>query len=165
MEKHLTRGEKLIYSTKISRRSKIPRYAAALLLVAAALAVYTNYPFYSYLVWPLAAIGVLLLVLSEILLFSNRLYVTNHSVSEREGLLRKKVRSLDTEDIVNITITQGVWQRMLKYGEIKVNTAESRIEEITFHCAADPYRVKRIIEESMRNLSTRRLQGNHPRGI
>ena len=163
MEKHLPRGEKILFSTKTSRRSKIPSYAVALLLVAAALAAYMYYPAYSYLSLPLAAIGVLMLVLSEILLFSNRLYVTTHAVSEREGLLSKKVRSLDTEDIVNITITQNVWQRMLRYGEIKVNTAESKIEEITFPCAADPYRVKRIIEETMRNLYHHRVQRSHPR--
>jgi uncharacterized membrane protein YdbT with pleckstrin-like domain len=153
MEKHLTPGEKLLYSTKTSRRSKIPRYALAALLLAAAPAVYMLYPAYSYLSGPLAAIGILLLVLSEILLFSNRLYVTSHAVSEREGLFSKKMRSLDMEDIVNITITQNVWQRILKYGEIKVNTAESRLEEVIFPCAANPYSVKRIMEENMRRLS------------
>jgi uncharacterized membrane protein YdbT with pleckstrin-like domain len=167
MKGHLTEGERILYSTKISRRSKIFRYMIVLILLAASPVTYILYPAYSYVSVILLALGILILLVSEILLFRNRLYVTNHAVSERTGLLSKKLRSIDMDDIINITTTQGVWQRLLKYGEIHVSTADVKKEDIVFPSLANPYRAKRVIEENMRGYHhpvRKPAEGlNHPR--
>jgi len=109
------------------------------------------YPAYSYVPPILIPLGIILLLLSEILLFGRRFYVTNYAVSERIGMLSKRVRSVDMDDIINITVTQSVWHRMLRYGEIHINTSETeKEEEIIFPCIANPYRAKKVVEESMR---------------
>jgi uncharacterized membrane protein YdbT with pleckstrin-like domain len=169
MEKHLTEGERILYSTKISRRSKIPGYILMFAILAAAPATYVFFPEYSYVSIILLALGILLFVVSEILLLSKRLYVTNQAVTERAGILSKKMTSIDMEDVINIIVTQSVWQRMLKYGKMHINTGEAeREEEIVFPAMANPYKVKKIIEESFRKREYytplyRRRNKSHPK--
>lgn len=168
MKGHLTQGERILYSTKISRKSKISRYVLIFILLAAAPAAYAFYPAYSYVSVILLSLGILILLMSEILLFRCRLYVTNHAVSERTGLLSKKLKSLDMDDIINITITQSVWQRLLRYGEIHISTADLKEEDIIFPCIASPYKAKKAVEENMRRRphapARKSAEGlNHPR--
>jgi uncharacterized membrane protein YdbT with pleckstrin-like domain len=150
MKGHLTEGERILYSTKISRKSKIPSYILIFALLAAAPATYIFFPAYSYVSIIILLLGILLFMFSEILLFACRLYVTNHAVSERTGLLSKKMKSLDMDDIINITVTQSVWQRLLRYGEIHISTADLKEEDIIFPCIANPYKAKKAVEENMR---------------
>jgi uncharacterized membrane protein YdbT with pleckstrin-like domain len=151
MKKDLVHDEKIIHFAKITRRSKILRYAIILILLLSGVAVYLldlNIP-YGFTI-P-AGLGAVLLVVSEIQLYTHRLYITNHGVIERIGLLSRRVKTVDLEDIVDIVVTQKIRQRILNYGEIHVNTSEDKkFDEIVFPMVAKPMMVKKTIEEAMR---------------
>ena len=154
MEKELTHKEKMLYKTRITRRSRLFRYILVLALFTAGLSSYylsIDIPYLPYASMVLLGLGFVMLAITETLLFTHRLYVTDQAVTERIGLLSRRVKTVDLEDITDIVVTQGVWQRMLNYGELHVNTPEDKkYEEIVFPLLAKPMAIKRLIEEIMR---------------
>lgn len=111
--------------------------------------IYFYYANYILVSMVLGILAVIYLIITEILLFSRKLYVTTYGVSERLGLLSRKLITVDMEDIINVTITQNIWQRMLNYGEVFVNTTEQKKEEeVVFPAATNPEKVKKLLKKS-----------------
>jgi uncharacterized membrane protein YdbT with pleckstrin-like domain len=69
-----------------------------------------------------------------ILVFSNPIYkhilrkrevytLTNHKLEMRYGIIAKIVRNIPLRNIQDVTVTASVWQRLLKLGDIEIDSA------------------------------------------
>jgi len=69
-----------------------------------------------------------------IIAFSNPIYkhilrkrevytLTNHKLEMRYGLIAKIVRNIPLRNIQDVTVTASVWQRLLKLGDIEIDSA------------------------------------------
>ena len=84
-------------------------------------------------------------------LYKHRLYITNIAVTERTGIISKSVKTIDMEDITDIIVKQGALQRLLNMGHIHINTNKSNADhELVVRDTADPFEIKKIIEEMTR---------------
>ncbi len=146
----------ILFSAKISRRSKFFSYVIIAILFISSMMIYLFYPNFAFFSMIFLVLGVLYLIIIEILLFRRRLCVTAQTISERAGLLKLNENTVDMEDIISIRITQGIFQRILGYGELHINTSEEKEEEeIIFTGLAKPRKVKSIIENILRKRSYR----------
>jgi membrane protein YdbS with pleckstrin-like domain len=49
--------------------------------------------------------------------------LTNHKLEMRYGLIAKIVRNIPLRNIQDVTVTASVWQRLLKLGDIEIDSA------------------------------------------
>lgn len=70
--------------------------------------------------------------------------VTNKRVIHKTGIIGRKSEEMKLGSIETVEIEQGVWGRMLGFGDVKVTGRG--ISDLVFRRVADPLAVKRQIE-------------------
>jgi uncharacterized membrane protein YdbT with pleckstrin-like domain len=70
--------------------------------------------------------------------------VTNKRVIHKTGIIGRKSEEMKLGSIETVEIEQGVWGRMLGFGDVKVTGRG--ISDLVFQRVADPMAVKRQIE-------------------
>jgi len=79
-------------------------------------------------------VAFLVILGAAIIAFSNPIYkhilrkrevytLTNHKLEMRYGLIAKIVRNIPLRNIQDVTVTASVWQRLLKLGDIEIDSA------------------------------------------
>lgn len=130
---------------------------AALIVVAtAALTGILSNKFPTLSGWP--AFFVILGV--AIVVFSNPIYkhilrkrevysLTNHKLEMRYGIIAKIVRNIPLRNIQDVTVTASVWQRLLKLGDIEIDSA-SETGKIVLDDIHNPDRYANMILAELR---------------
>lgn len=70
--------------------------------------------------------------------------VTNKRVVFKQGIISRKTEEMKLGSIETVEIDQGVWGRILGFGDVKVTGRG--ISDVVFKTIADPMEVKRQIE-------------------
>ena len=70
--------------------------------------------------------------------------VTNKRVIYKTGIVSRKSEEMKLTSIETVEIEQGVWGRMLGFGDVKITGRGT--SDLVFHRIADPLTVKRQIE-------------------
>ena len=70
--------------------------------------------------------------------------VTNKRVVFKQGIISRKTEEMKVGSIETVEIDQGIWGRILGFGDIKVTGRG--ISDVVFRQMADPMEVKRRIE-------------------
>jgi uncharacterized membrane protein YdbT with pleckstrin-like domain len=95
-----------------------------------------------------------------ILTFSNPIYkhilrkrevysLTNHKLEMRYGIIAKIVRNIPLRNIQDVTVTASVWQRLLKLGDIEIDSA-SETGKIVLDDIHNPDRYANMILAELR---------------
>jgi uncharacterized membrane protein YdbT with pleckstrin-like domain len=99
-------------------------------------------------VFPLAAIGLILLIipvvsfLYDYLVWSNRRYiVTNRRVMQIAGIFNKNVTDSSLEKVNDVKMEQSFWGRIFEFGDIEILTA-SELGANMFRTIGDPIHFK-----------------------
>lgn len=79
-----------------------------------------------------------------------RLKVTDRRTVDERGIVARRHSEVLHEHAVNIRITQGVWQRLMRIGDIEIESAAGDVIDISIHAIPDPYGVKAIIDRYRR---------------
>jgi membrane protein YdbS with pleckstrin-like domain len=112
------------------------RYMAAtlfVLAVAAVVGVISSYPRSPINGW----IAFLVILGTGLVAFTNPVYkhilrrrevytLTNHKLEMRYGLFSKIVRNIPLRNIQDVTVTATVWQRLIKIGDIEIESASEQ---------------------------------------
>ncbi|AGB05199.1 putative membrane protein [Aciduliprofundum sp. MAR08-339] len=117
-------------------------------------------------------LGLLLILRIVIKWISTEYAITNKRVYSRHGWISRKISETTFDKITDISISQGVWGRLLNYGDVLVNTAGSLGYEIKFEGVSDPkyievkiraigekYKKQERIKERLERLEDRYLVG------
>ena len=102
----LIRGESVIARASISWWAMLPSTILAVLLIATMF---------------LAPLGILLLILSALRIWSTELAITNKRVIAKFGLIRRNTVELRLDRIEGLRVNQGVFGRIFNYGSIVVS--------------------------------------------
>lgn len=78
--------------------------------------------------------------------YSHLYTITDKYASSRVGLIRRDERSALIAKITDIHVSQGVWQRVLNYGNVQINTAGSSSYEVNFISVGSPYYIQSVVE-------------------
>jgi uncharacterized membrane protein YdbT with pleckstrin-like domain len=145
MELHA--GEKVIYEGHPSWRSIVGFYLMGLLLVAAAVAIGAVAGQGGIGAGAAAAILLVVLIVGWLKRITTRYLITNRRMQIRRGLIAKHVEETRVDRIVDVTVRQGVLDRILQIGSVDFDNASAQQGDLfRFSGVAQPERVVRAID-------------------
>ncbi len=105
-----------------------------------------------WLLWPgLAALGVGLVWSLWLFVLGHRwdrLRITNHRVIDERGIIMRSSSEVLHKHVRNIRITQTFWQRIVRIGDIEIDSAAGDGEaDIRIANVPDPDGVKRLVDQ------------------
>jgi uncharacterized membrane protein YdbT with pleckstrin-like domain len=140
-------GESVIYEGHPSWRSIISFYLMGLILVAAAVAIGVVADETGIGAAAGAAIFVVVLIVGWLKRITTRYLITNRRLQIRRGLIAKHVEETRTERLVDVTVHQGVLDRILQIGAVDFDNASAQQGDLfRFAGVAQPERVVRAID-------------------
>jgi len=82
---------------------------------------------------------------AELMRLRTHIKFDENKISVVDGILSKKVHAIYLENVSDITVRQGLWQRMVGYGSI-VLRSNSGTENLIFPAVRKPYDVVKVLE-------------------
>ena len=107
---------------------------------------------YRNVVWLLIPLGMVLMAYAYVRHQSTRYVVTTNEVYHKTGLFSRQVTSLRLDRIQNTSFEQSLFERLLSYGDVHVDTAGSGGTEITFRAVSDPQEVSKLLTSQLDRL-------------
>jgi uncharacterized membrane protein YdbT with pleckstrin-like domain len=141
-------GEHVIYEGHPSWRSILSFYLMGLVVVAAAVAI--------GVVADKAGIGaagagvilLLVLLIGWLKRLTTRYLITNRRLQIRRGLIAKHVEETRVDRVVDVTVHQGVFDRILQIGAVDFDNASAQQGDLfRFGGIASPEKVVRAIDQ------------------
>jgi uncharacterized membrane protein YdbT with pleckstrin-like domain len=157
-------NEQVIYEGRPSWRSILGFYIVGLILVAVAAAI-------AFLVSGgglAAAVGagvfVLLLVVGWLKRISTRYSITDRRLRIQRGIVARKVEEARLERVQNVSVNQGILERILQVGTVDFDTASNRADDtFQFRGIAQPERITALVDQAHAASEQRhRQQGTAP---
>jgi uncharacterized membrane protein YdbT with pleckstrin-like domain len=140
-------GENVIYEGHPSWRSIVSFYLMGLLLVAAAVVIGVVADKTGIGAAAGAAILLVVLLVGWLKRITTRYLITNRRLQIRRGLIAKHVEETRTERVVDVTVHQGVLDRILQIGAVDFDNASAQQGDLfRFAGVAQPERVVRAID-------------------
>jgi uncharacterized membrane protein YdbT with pleckstrin-like domain len=140
-------GESVIYEGHPSWRSIVGFYLMGVLLVAAAVAIGIVAGQGGIGAGAGAAILVVVLIVGWLKRITTRYLITNRRMQIRRGLIAKHVEETRVDRVVDVTIHQGVLDRVLQIGSVDFDNASAQQGDLfRFAGVAQPERVVRAID-------------------
>lgn len=146
----LTADEEVVWTSHPSPYVLAGSAVFAVVLVVAGSAVLMLVPF--PLAWAglaLVLAGVLLVVAGYVRLRSVQYVLTTEEVYKKTGVLSRQVTNLRLDRIQNTGFEQTALQRLLSYGDVRVETAGTGGTDIVLRAVPDPQRVNGILTERL----------------
>jgi uncharacterized membrane protein YdbT with pleckstrin-like domain len=97
----------------------------------------------------LMVITVLIVILVVIDVVTSEYFISNKRIYVKRGLISRQLNDIKIEWITNIFVKQGIFGRVLKYGDIGISTPGEHGGAIGFIGVSDPLGVKAIIEDTL----------------
>src|ERR671932_158536 len=141
-------GERVIYEGHPSWRSTFGFYVLGILVAAAAAAIGYFAADKSAGVAAAAGIAVLVLVLivGWLRRITTRYLITTRRLQIRRGILARNVEETRVDRVVDVTVRQSVWQRILAIGAVDFDNASAQQGDLfRFSGIASPHDITRAI--------------------
>src|SRR5215212_9966062 len=143
-------GEHVIYEGHPSWRSTFGFYVLGVLVAAAAAAIGYFAADESGGVAAAAFVAVLIVVLvvGWVRRLTTRYLITNRRLQIRRGILSKNVEETRVDRVVDVTVNQSLWQRIVQIGSVDFDNASAQQGDLfRFTGIADPHDVTRAINQ------------------
>ena len=144
----LSPGEHVIYEGHPSWRSTFGFYVLGILIAAAAAAIAYFAADKSAGVATAAGLAVLIIVLvvGWLRRITTRYLITNRRLQIRRGILARNVEETRVDRLVDVTVHQSVWQRVLAIGAVDFDNASAQQGDLfRFVGIAHPHEITRAI--------------------
>ena len=157
-------NEQVIYEGRPSWRSILGFYIMGLVVAVVAGAI-------AYLVSGGglgAAVGggvfVLLLIVGWLKRISTRYTITDRRLQIKRGIIARNVEEARVERVQNVTVKQGILERILQVGTVDFDTASNRADDtFQFRGVAQPEKITRLVDQAhSANEQRQRQQGTAP---
>ena len=140
-------GESVIYEGHPSWRSIVGFYLLGLLIVAAAVAIGVVAGQGGIGAGAGAVILVVVLIVGWLRRITTRYLITNRRLQIRRGLIAKHVEETRVDRVVDVTVHQGVLDRILQIGSVDFDNASAQQGDLfRFAGVGQPERVVRAID-------------------
>ena len=148
LSKYISANEKVLYSFYGSTR-------LLFLQVLGVLSVFSALTYFYWLVFQAwigaTVVGGYVLFHVFFLYFNAWYFATNKKIYKRTGYFWTKIVTADYEDIADVQVVQGLFDKILGMGKLKFNTSGSNRVEIIFENIDNPFEVNRVIASIMDN--------------
>ena len=140
-------GEHVIYEGHPSWRSILSFYLVGLVVVAAAVAIGLVADKTGIGAAAAGAILLLVLLIGWLKRLTTRYLITNRRLQIRRGLIAKHVEETRVDRVVDVTVHQGVFDRVLRIGAVDFDNASAQQGDLfRFAGIASPDQVVRAID-------------------
>src|SRR4051794_34497146 len=140
-------GEHVIYEGHPSWRSILSFYLVGLVVVAAAVAIGVVADKGGIGAAAAGAILLIVLLVGWLKRLTTRYLITNRRLQIRRGLIAKHVEETRVERVVDVTVHQGVFDRILQIGAVDFDNASAQQGDLfRFAGVSSPERVVRAID-------------------
>jgi uncharacterized membrane protein YdbT with pleckstrin-like domain len=146
----LAQNEQVIYEGRPSWRSILGFYIVGLVLVviAGVIAKFALDSTGSAVAVAAVAFLVLLLV-GWLKRVSTRYSITDRRLRIQRGIIARKVEEARVDRVQNVTVSQGILERILQYGTVDFDTASNRADDtFQFRGIADPGEITRLVDRA-----------------
>ena len=141
-------GETVIYEGHPSWRSILSFYLMGVVVIAAAVAIGALADQTGIGIAAAAALSLLVLIVGWLKRITTRYLITNRRLQIRRGLLSKHVEETRVDRVVDVTVHQSVFDRMLAIGAVDFDNASAQQGDLfRFAGVAGPHRVVRAIDQ------------------
>ncbi len=152
-------NEQIIYEGRPSWRSILGFYIVGLIAVAAAAGI-------AFVVSGgglAAAVGagafVLLLLVGWLKRISTRYSITDRRLRIQRGIIARNVDEARLERVQNVSVNQGVLERILQVGTVDFDTASNRPDDtFQFRGIAQPERITQLVDQAHQASEERQRQ-------
>jgi len=156
-------NEQIIYEGRPSWRSILGFYIVGVIGVAVAAGI-------AFLVSGgglAAGVGagafVLLLLIGWLKRISTRYSITDRRLRIQRGIVSRNIEEARVERVQNVTVKQGVLERILQVGTVDFDTASNRADDtFQFRGIADPGEITRLVDRAHEAHEERQRQQGQP---
>jgi uncharacterized membrane protein YdbT with pleckstrin-like domain len=140
-------GENVIYEGHPSWRSILSFYLTGLVVIAVAVVIGVLADQTGIGVAAAGVLAVLTVIVGWLKRITTRYLITNRRMQIRRGLISKHVEETRVERVVDVTVHQGVFDRILRIGAVDFDNASAQQGDLfRFAGVANPERVVRAID-------------------
>jgi uncharacterized membrane protein YdbT with pleckstrin-like domain len=146
----LAQNEQVIYEGRPSWRSILGFYIMGLVLavIAAVIAKFALDSTGSAIAVGAVAFLIVLLV-GWLKRVSTRYSITDRRLRIQRGIISRKVEEARVDRVQNVTVSQGVLERILQYGTVDFDTASNRADDtFQFRGIDDPGEITRLVDRA-----------------
>ena len=145
----LHQGESVIYEGHPSWRSTFGFYLLGILIVAAAVAIGVVADQTGIGIAAGGVILVLMLIVGFLRRITTRYLITTRRLQIRRGIIAKNIEETRVDRIVDVTVRQGVLDRILRIGAVDFDNASGgqQADLFRFTGVASPERVVRAVDQ------------------
>src|SRR3954447_1950889 len=143
-------GEHVIYEGHPSWRSTFGFYILGFLVAAAAGAIgyFAADKSAGVAAALFVAVAIVVLLVGWVRRMTTRYLITNRRLQIRHGILAKNVEETRVDRVVDVTVHQSFWQRIVQIGAVDFDNASAQQGELfRFNGIADPHEVTRAINQ------------------
>ncbi|MHB8164767.1 MAG: PH domain-containing protein [Methanoregula sp.] len=97
----------------------------------------------------LVFISIICVIMAWIEISTSEYFISSKRIYIKRGLVSRVINDIKIEWITNIFVTQGIFGRILNFGNIGISTPGERGGTIGFMGVSDPLKVKAIIEDTL----------------
>jgi len=97
----------------------------------------------------LIVIAILIVILVVIDVLTSEYFISDKRIYIKRGLITRRLNDIKIEWITNIFVQQGIFGRVLSYGDIGISSPGEHGGAIKFVGVSDPMGVKAIIEDTL----------------
>jgi uncharacterized membrane protein YdbT with pleckstrin-like domain len=97
----------------------------------------------------LIVIAIIIAILVSIDVLTSEYFISNKRIYFKRGLISRVLNDIKIEWITNIFVQQGIFGRILNYGNIGISSPGEHAGAIGFVGVSDPMGVKAIIEDTL----------------
>jgi uncharacterized membrane protein YdbT with pleckstrin-like domain len=156
-------NEQVIYEGRPSWRSILGFYIVGLVIVAAAAAIGYFAGGAAIAAAAGGAVLVILLLVGWLKRIATRYSITDRRLRIQRGILSRNTEETRVERIQNVTVSQSVLERFLRFGTVDFDTASNRAEDtFQFRGIADPGEVVRLVDRASEASNERARREGHP---
>jgi len=119
--------EKPVISGRPTRLAFLKEYILSLILLLMVLVIIvTGMPIFSFAIYLAIALAIFFIFLVEFNRLRNKYEITQSQVIVQEGMVSKRRMSVFMDNISDVNVKQGYFQRLLNYGRVIVGSASGR---------------------------------------
>ena len=104
----------------------------------------------------LFAIAITITLICEITRFYERAALMDKEIHYERGIVARHQIKIQYHSITNISVRQGVWQRLMGYGDVLIDTPGGSGYEITLHSFAKAPKIEKFIQQKLSSEHTRK---------
>jgi uncharacterized membrane protein YdbT with pleckstrin-like domain len=94
-------------------------------------------------------IAIIILILVVISVLTSEYFISSKRIYIKRGLISRTLNDIKIEWITNIYVQQGIFGRILNYGNVGISSPGESAGAIGFMGVSDPIGIKKIIEENL----------------